>query len=379
MDLSISVEQKILSESVARFISNDYLFENRMKIAESTEYFSKECWKTYAELGWTAVPFSEDDGGLGGGPVEIMLMMKEFGRGLVIEPFLANIILAGGILKRCASKEQKEKWLTKIIEGNLQAALAFNEKQSGFNIANISTTAKKENGNFVLNGEKSLVLNGGSAELIIIPARTSGKQDDIEGITLFAVPAEVKGIKKKNYKTVDAHSASEITLSNVNVTENAIIGRIDNAYKTLQDTIDEATLAVSAEATGIMKSLHEKTVEYTKSRVQFGVPISSFQALQHRMVDTLMECEQSESLLLWSVMVYPEGDANMQKAISALKYQIGTAGKHVGQEAVQLHGAMGVTWELDVSHLFKRLTTIDILFGNADFHLDRFISLSKKS
>jgi len=305
--------------------------------------------------------------------------MKEFGRGLVIEPFLANIILAGGILKRYASKEQKEKWLTKIIEGNLQAALAFNEKQSGFNIANISTTAKKENGNFVLNGEKSLVLNGGSAELIIIPARTSGKQDDIEGITLFAVPAEAKGIKKKNYKTVDAHSASEITLSNVNVTENAIIGRIDNAYKTLQDTIDEATLAVSAEATGIMKSLHEKTVEYTKSRVQFGVPISSFQALQHRMVDTLMECEQSESLLLWSVMVYPEGDANMQKAISALKYQIGTAGKHVGQEAVQLHGAMGVTWELDVSHLFKRLTTIDILFGNADFHLDRFISLSKKS
>ena len=379
MDLSISVEQKILSESVARFISNDYLFENRMQIAESNEYFSKEYWKTYAELGWTAVPFSEDDGGLGGGPVEIMLMMKEFGRGLVIEPFLANIILAGGILKRCASKEQKEKWLTKIIEGNLQAALAFNEKQSGFNIANISTTAKKENGNFVLNGEKSLVLNGGSAELIIIPARTSGKQDDIEGITLFAVPAEAKGIKKKNYKTVDAHSASEITLSNVNVTENAIIGRIDNAYKTLQDTIDEATLAVSAEATGIMKSLHEKTVEYTKSRVQFGVPISSFQALQHRMVDTLMECEQSESLLLWSVMVYPEGDANMQKAISALKYQIGTAGKHVGQEAVQLHGAMGVTWELDVSHLFKRLTTIDILFGNADFHLDRFISLSKKS
>ena len=379
MDLSISEEQTILSESVARFISNDYLFENRMQIAESNEYFSKEYWKTYAELGWTAVPFSEDDGGLGGGPVEIMLMMKEFGRGLVIEPFLANIILAGGILKRCASKEQKEKWLTKIIEGNLQAALAFNEKQSGFNIANISTTAKKENGNFVLNGEKSLVLNGGSAELIIIPARTSGKQDDIKGITLFAVPAEVKGIKKKNYKTVDAHSASEITLSNVNVTENAIIGRIDNAYKTLQDTIDEATLAVSAEATGIMKSLHEKTVEYTKNRVQFGVPISSFQALQHRMVDTLMECEQSESLLLWSVMVYPEGGANMQKAISALKYQIGTAGKHVGQEAVQLHGAMGVTWELDVSHLFKRLTTIDILFGNADFHLDRFISLSKKS
>ena len=378
MDLSISEEQTILSESVARFISNDYLFENRMKIAESSEYFSKEYWETYAELGWTAVPFSEDDGGLGGGPVEIMLMMKEFGRGLVIEPFLANIILAGGILKRCASKEQKEKWLTKIIEGKLQAALAFNEKQSGFNIANISTTAKKENGNFVLNGEKSLVLNGGSAELIIIPARTSGKQDDIEGITFFAVSAEVKGIKKKNYKTVDAHSASEITLSNVNVTENAIIGNIDNAYKTLQDTIDEATLAVSAEAIGIMKSLHEKTVEYTKSRVQFGVPISSFQALQHRMVDTLMECEQSESLLLWSVMVYPEGDADMQKAISALKYQIGTAGKHVGQEAVQLHGGMGVTWELDVSHLFKRLTTIDILFGNADFHLDRFISLSKK-
>ncbi len=379
MDLSISEEQTILSESVARFISNDYLFENRMQIAESNEYFSKEYWKTYAELGWTAVPFSEDDGGLGGGPVEIMLMMKEFGRGLVIEPFLANIILAGGILKRCASKEQKEKWLNKIIEGNLQAALAFNEKQSGFNVANISTTAKKENGNFVLNGEKSLVLNGGSAELIIIPARTSGKQDDIEGITLFAVPAEAKGIKKKNYKTVDAHSASEITLSNVNVTEDAIIGKIDNAYKALQDTIDDATLAVSAEAIGIMKSLHEKTVEYTKSRVQFGVPISSFQALQHRMVDTLMECEQSESLLLWSVMVYPEGDANMQKAISALKYQIGTAGKHVGQEAVQLHGAMGVTWELDVSHLFKRLTTIDILFGNADFHLDRFISLSKKS
>lgn len=376
MDFSLTEEQTMLADSVSRFISNDYDFELRMKIAESEDNFSAELWKTYAELGWTAVPFSEEDGGLGGGPVEMMLMMEQFGRGLVVEPYLANIILAGGVLRRAGSEEQKAKWLAEIIEGNLQASLAFSEPQARFDIADIATTATADGDDFILNGQKSFVLNGGSADLIIIPARSSGAQSDTDGITLFAIPADSAGISRKCYKTVDAHAAAEIALSDVWVPATSIIGDVGAGHAILQAVIDDATFAVCAEAIGIMRAMHEKTVEYSKSRVQFGVPISSFQALQHRMVDSLMACEQSQSLMLWAVLLGSEGSPEARKAISALKYQIGTAGKRVGQEAVQIHGGMGVTWELDIAHYFKRLSAIDILFGNADFHLDRFVDFA---
>ncbi len=374
MDFSISEEQSMLADSVSKFIENDYDFERRQKIAESDDGYSLELWNTYAELGWTAVPFAEDDGGLGGGPVELMLMMEQFGRGLLLEPFLANVVLAGGTLRRAADPGQKSQWLAPLIEGNLQAALAFAEPQGRFDIADICTTAKANGKSFVLNGNKICVLNGGDADIIIIPARTSDEQADENGITLFAIPADSAGIERRAYRTVDAQQAADITLTDVKTEASAVLGEIGEGFNALQDVVDEATLAVCAEAVGIMRAMHEKTVEYSKNRVQFGVPIGSFQALQHRMVEMLMACEQSQSLLMWAVMLNTAGSEDRQQAVSALKYQVGTAGIQVAREAVQIHGGMGMTWELDIAHYFKRITAIDLLFGNADYHLDRFVS-----
>ena len=366
----------MLADSVSKFIENDYDFERRQEIAESDAGYSKDFWRIYAELGWTAVPFAEEDGGLGGGPVELMLMMEQFGRGLVVEPYLANIVLAGGALRRSANSEQKAQWLAPLIEGELQAGLAFAEPQGRFNVTDVATTAKGNGKGFILSGKKTCVLNGGNADLVIIPARTSGEQSDENGITLFAIPADASGVNLRAYPTVDAQQAADITLSGVEAGADAVLGEIGKGFNTLQDVVDEATLAVCAEAVGIMRTMHDKTVEYSKHRVQFGVPIGSFQALQHRMVETLMACEQSQSLLMWAVMLNAANSPDAQRAVSAMKYQVGTAGINVAREAVQIHGGMGVTWELDISHYFKRMTAIDLLFGNADYHLDRYVSLS---
>lgn len=376
MDFSLNEEQLMFTDSVSRFIDNDYDFETRQKIAESGKGYSTDLWQTYAELGWTAITFAEEDGGLDGGAIELMIMMEQFGRGLVVEPFLATVILAGGVLKNAASTAQKEKWLVGIIEGRIQAALAFSEPQSRFDIADIATNARIDGAKYVLNGEKNLVLNGGNADLLIIPARTSGLQSDQHGITLFAVSADSPGIDRRCYAMVDAHHAADITFKNVTVDETAILGEVGQGIEPLQTVIDEATLSVCAEAMGIMRTMHDKTVEYSKSRVQFGVPIGTFQALQHRMVDNLMACEQTYSLLLWASMLNASGNPDLRKAISALKYQIGTAGRKVAQEAVQIHGAIGMAWELDIAHYFKRITAIELLFGNADFHLSRYLELS---
>jgi len=375
MDFSLSEEQTMLSDSIARFIDSDYDFEKRQAIAASNAGFSSEMWRTFAELGWTAVPFSEADGGLEGGPVELMLMMEQFGRGLVVEPYLANVVLAGGILKRVANATQKSQWLSPLIEGELHTALAFAEPQSRFDLADIATTASKDSDSYVLNGRKTFVLNGNSADMLIIPARTSGDRTDESGITMFAVPADAPGLRRQAYATIDGLQAAEVILEDVRVDAENILGEAERGYATLASVIDEATLAICAEALGIAQTMQNKTVEYAKMRMQFGVPISSFQALQHRMVDTAMLCEQSRSLLYWCVMLNVADDAQASRSISALKYQIGTAGIKVGREAVQIHGGMGVTWELDVAHYFKRLSAIDVMFGNADFHLDRFIAL----
>jgi alkylation response protein AidB-like acyl-CoA dehydrogenase len=376
MDFTVSEEQSMLADSVAKFIENDYDFESRQKAADSALGYSAELWNTFAELGWTAVPFDEDDGGLGGGPIEMMLMMEQFGRGLLVEPFLANIVLAGGVLRRVANDQQKTDMLAEIISGEKQAALAFAEPQARFNINDVATSATADGDGYVINGSKTLVLNGGSAELLIIPARTGGEQTDEDGITLFAVAADADGVAVSSYKTVDGQQAAEIVFENVAVDDASVLGEVGNGFSTLQAVVDEATLAVCAEAVGIIRTLQDKTVEYVKNRVQFGVPIGSFQALQHRLVESLMDCEQSQSLLLWSAMVNDSDGPDARKSIHALKHQIGTAGVSVAKEAVQMHGGMGVTWELDVAHYFKRLTAIDLLFGNADYHLDKYILLS---
>ena len=371
MDFSLNEIQLMLADSIEKFIDNDYDFDARQKYSSSDSGYSADVWQTFADLGWTAVPFSEDDGGFDGGPIDVMVLMERFGRGLIVEPYLANIILAGGILKRAATAGQKEQWLHPIVAGELQSALAFVEPQARYNIANMATNASADGDGWVLNGNKGYVLNGRNAKMIIVPARTSGDNSDENGITLFAVDAAASGLSLTDYATIDGHQAAELELKEVRVEAGAVLGDIGDGFAALDATIEDATLAVCAEAVGIMQTLKDKTVEYSKSRMQFGVPIGSFQALQHRMVDMLTACEQSQSLLMWAVMVNAEGHGDAKRAISSIKYQIGTAGRKVAEEAVQIHGGMGVTWELDVAHYFKRLIAIGQIFGNADWHLDQ--------
>ena len=371
MDFSLNEVQEMLADSIDKFIDNEYAFDTRQKYAASDAGYSTDAWKMIAELGWTAVPFAEEDGGFDGDQIDIMVMMQRFGRGLVVEPFLANIVLAGGILKRSATAQQKERWLHPIMAGELQATLAFTEPQARYDLANIATRATPDGDGWLLNGTKGFVLNGGTAELFIIPARTAGEPGDTQGVSLFAVAADTDGIGLHAYHTVDGMRAAELTLSDVKVAADNVLGDVGSGFAALDATIDDAILAVCAEGIGIMHVLKDKTIEYSKSRTQFGVPIGSFQALQHRMVDMLTACEQAQSLLLWTAMSCATGDEQAKRAISSLKYLVSSSGQTLGEEAVQLHGGMGVTWELDVAHYFKRLTAIGQLFGNADWHLDK--------
>ncbi|MGB5628721.1 MAG: acyl-CoA dehydrogenase family protein [Woeseiaceae bacterium] len=374
MDFSLNDIQAMLADSVDKFIRNEYDFDTRQAYAESDKGFSDDVWRTFADLGWTAVPFAEDDGGLGGGPADIMVLMQQLARGLVVEPYLANVILAGGVLRRVANAGQKERWLHPLIAGELHASLAFNEPQARYRLASIATTATRDGDDWVLNGRKGLVLNGGTSDLLIVPARTSGDIDDEHGITLFAVATGSDGLACNSYATIDGLRAAEVTLDDVRVAHDAVLGDVDSGLPVLDAAVDEATLAICAEAVGIMQVLKDKTVEYSKDRSQFGVPIGSFQELQHRMVDMLMACEQAQSLLMWAVMANESGAADSKRAVSSIKYLVSSAGRALGEDAIQIHGGMGVTWELDVAHYFKRLTAIGTMFGDADWHLDKLAS-----
>ncbi|MFK8029043.1 MAG: acyl-CoA dehydrogenase family protein [Gammaproteobacteria bacterium] len=373
MNFSLNDEQSMLKESVVQYIDKSYEFEDRMNVVESPEPYSAEKWQEFAELGWLSLPFSTDDDGFGGGTVELMLMMEELGRGLVIEPYLAAIVMAGGCIKRSDNAALRQRLLPLVMSGETVPALAYAERGSRYTLNHVETTAQADGDDFVINGEKFVVFNGATADQIVVVARTSGAFADDTGITLFCVDAESHGITRQGFTNVDGSHAAHITFDNVRVTKDEAVSAIGEGLAMLESVVLEATLAVCAEAIGIMDALTTKTVEYTKDRKQFGLPLSSFQALQHRMVDMFMELEQSRSLLLRAAIRLDEGDPQAPAAVAALKYYIGTAGRKLGEEAVQLHGGMGVTNELDVAHLFKRLTVIDTLFGNSDYQLNRYI------
>jgi len=373
MDFSLSDEQSMLKDSIERFVQNDYDFDKRRKVVALEEGFSRDNWKQFAELGWLAVPFSEEVGGFGSGAVELMLVMEQIGRGLVVEPYLPSVVLAGGLLKHAGSAAQKETYLAGIIDGSKLGAFAFAEPQSRFNLADVAVTAKQDGDGWVLDGHKSVVLGAPSADFLVVSARTGGEQRDAEGITLFLVDADTAGLSRRDYPTVDALRASEVKLEGVKVGADAVLGDVGKALPVIEQVVDEATLAVGCEAVGGMEVLYKTTVEYSKQRVQFGQPIGKFQVLQHRMVDMFMEYEQSKSLMYMAAMRMDEGyGPEAKKAVSAFKVQVGKSGRFVGQQAVQLHGGMGMTEELSVGHYFKRLTMIDTLFGNVDHHLKRY-------
>ena len=375
MDFSFNEEQTMIQRQVAQFIQRDYEWEKRQALAESDLGFSAENWKTFAELGWLGISLSEEVGGFGGSALETMIIMEEFGKGLVVEPFLETVVLCAGLIDSCGSKEQKDKILKKVISGEMHLALGFTEPQSRFNLADVTTEAKKKNDGFVLNGFKSVVMNGPNADNIIISARTSGKQSGEVGISLFVINPELEGVSLRNYPTVDGRRASEVTLENVYIDSSCLLGEEGKGFTELEKAIDSATLAICAEAIGAMEVLYKTTVEYTKTREQFGQAIGKFQVLQHRMVDMFMEYEQSKSLLYMATIKQAENAEDSKKATSGLKYQVGKAAKFIGQQAVQLHGGMGVTDELNVGHFFKRLTTIITIFGNTDYHLKRYSQL----
>ena len=375
MDFTFNEEQSLIQDQVDQFILKEYDWETRQSLSHSDLGFGQNNWQKFAELGWLGISVSEDSGGFGGSAIESMLIMEAFGKGLVVEPFLETMIMSGGILDDHGSAEQKSSLLEPAIAGNMQLALAYAEPQSRFNLSDVVTEAKADGDNFILNGYKSVVMNGPSANKIIVSARTSGSQLDENGITLFVIDSEASGLNKANYKTVDGRRASDLTIENVSVSRDDIVGELDSGYEILDSAIDKAILAISAEAVGAMEVLYKTTVEYTKTREQFGTAIGKFQVLQHRMVDMFMEYEQCKSLLYMATMKHEEGAVDSKKAISGLKYQVGKAGKFIGQQAVQLHGGMGVTDELNVGHYFKRLTTVGTIFGNTDYHLKKYTSL----
>ena len=375
MNFELSEEQKMIQQSVERFVQENYDLTNRVKISSEDPGYSKEYWGSMADLGWLGLAFDEEDGGFGGNQIDTLVLMEQFGKGLVLEPFLANIVLGGGIIKRAASSTIKESIIPSLMEGKLQITLAYAEEQSRFDIEDVATAAREEDGGFVINGKKSMVLNAESADKIIVVTRTSGSQVDENGISLFIVDASSEGVEKQNFPTVDGLRASEITFEDVKVTSEALVGEKDKGFTILQAVVNDAILALSAEAVGAMEVLYKDTVEYTQQREQFDHALSDFQVLQHRMVDMFMEYEQCKSLLFRATLETVEDPDLAQRTIHALKHLIGKSGIFVGESAVQLHGGMGVTEELRIGHFFKRLLVIDSQFGNADFHLDKFTNL----
>jgi alkylation response protein AidB-like acyl-CoA dehydrogenase len=366
MNFNLSEEQTMVRDSIARFVADHYDADQRSAVVGLEHGFSQENWQQFAELGWLSIPFAEEHGGFGGGPVDTMVIMQEFGRGLVAEPYLATVLLFGGLLEAGASQELQAEYIPQIIAGELLGAFAYLERQSRYEMTDIKTRADQDGISWVLNGEKTVVFNAGAAQKLIVAARTSGEQVDESGITLFLIDAAAVGVERTQYRMTDGKHAANIRLSGV-VAE-AVIGSVGEGYDLMTAVCNKARLAVCADALGAMESLNTQTLEYIKTREQFGVAIGSFQVLQHRMVDMFGACEKVKSLLYRAVCTAEANEPDAQRSLLALKVMVGRAGRLIGGEAIQFHGGMGVTEELPVGQYVKRLMIINNLFGDADHH-----------
>ncbi|CAN5269899.1 pimeloyl-CoA dehydrogenase small subunit [soil metagenome] len=372
MDFDLSEEQRLLKDSVEGLLADSYDFEQRKKYAKEKGGWSKTVWNKLAEQGLLGLPFSENDGGFGAGAVETMIVMEALGRALVLEPYLATVVLGGGFLRHGGSDAQKAAHVPSIIDGSKTLAFAQLEKDSRYDLADVTATAKKKGNGWVIDGEKFVVLNGGSADMLIVTARTKGGQTDRAGIGLFLVPASANGVRVKGYPTQDGQHAADITFSGVEVGADAAIGDPENALPLIERVVDEARIAMCAEAVGAMDESLKSTVEYLKTRKQFGVAIGTFQTLQHRAADMFVFLEQARSMSLFATMAADiENAKERSNAVAAAKVQIGKSLKFVGQQAIQLHGGIGMTMEAKIGHYFKRLTMIESTFGDTDYHLRR--------
>ena len=372
MDFDLSEEQRLLKESIDGLLKASYDFDQRKKYGAEKGGWSKTVWGKLAEQGLLGLPFSEDDGGFGAGAVETMIVMEALGRALVLEPFLATVVLGGGFLRRGGSAAQKEAYIPGIIDGSKTLAFAQLEKNSRYDLGDVSTTAKKKGDGWVIEGEKYVVLNGETADTLIVTARTKGQQTDRNGIGVFLVPRDVKGVSVNGYPTQDGMHAADITFTGVEVGADAAIGDPDNGLPLIEQVVDDARIALCAEAVGAMEESLKITVEYLKTRKQFGVPIGSFQTLQHRAADMFVNLEQARSMAMLATMASDFDDAKERAtSVAAAKVQIGKSLKFVGQQSIQLHGGIGMTMEASIGHYFKRLSIIESTFGDTDYHLSR--------
>lgn len=375
MNFDFTEEQSMLRDSVARYVQDNYDFEVRRAIAESTEGMSREHWQNFAELGWLSVPFAEEHGGFGGSTVDTMLVMEELGKGLVLEPYLATVVLFGGLLQRSGNSALQAELIPKIIDGTCLGAFAYLERQSRFELNDVQSYATASGDGYSISGEKVLVFNGANADHLIVSARTAGEQFDQQGISLFLVPSDAEGVTVTSYGMMDGQRVANISFDKVAVPSTSLLGLEGEAMALIEAVVQHANVALASEALGIMGQLNAKTLDYAKTRKQFGVTIGSFQALQHRMVDTFMAYEQSKSLLYRAVCELEDQADSAAATVHALMVMIDRSGKLIFSEAIQLHGGMGLTDELDIGHYAKRLMMINTTFGNGDFHQAAFNAL----
>ncbi len=376
MDFNFTETQDMLRDTLARFLADTYDFDRRQKMIASNGGRDPGIWKALAtDLGILSAPFSEDQGGLGGGPLENMIMMEEFGKVIAVEPYLQTVVIGGGALK-AAGGAMADALIPDIIAGNAIIAFAYAEPQGRYDLANLRTSARKDGAGYVLNGHKGVVYAAPWATHLLVTARTGGSQREASGVSLFLVDAKSAGIVRRDYPCVDGFQASEVYFENVAVPADALLGEEGAGLPLVERIVDEATVAVCAEACGVTRRLHEGTLEYSKQRQQFGQPIGRFQVLQHRMADMFLEVEQIVSMTLMATLKLDLPADERKAAVSLAKAKVSRSAKFVGQNAIQTHGGIGITQELAIGHYFKRSTMIEGQFGSADFHLDRFERLT---
>jgi pimeloyl-CoA dehydrogenase small subunit len=373
MNFELSEEQTLLAETIKRFVATHYNFDARAKIIASPAGHSEDVWSAIAEMGLLGLPFAEEHGGFGGSTVDVMLVMEAIGEGLLVEPYLATVGLGGRFVVRGGTKAQQDRILPELVQGKHTLAFAHTEPGARYDLRQVGLRARRSGDGWTLDGDKRMVVHGGQADTLVVSARTAGGETDAAGITLFLVPRAAAGVSVKDARTLDNLRAAEVRFTDVRVGADAVLGREGDGFSLIEEVVDYATALLCAEAVGAIRYANDATLEYLKTRRQFGVPIGSFQALQHRMVEMMISYEQARSMAYLACVKIDSADAaERRRVVSAAKIKMADACRHVSQESVQLHGGMGMTEELKVSHTFRRLTMLAQTFGDAEHHLERF-------
>ena len=372
MDFELTDEQRLLKDSVDRLMADRYTFESRKTYLKKPGGWSAELWGRYAELGLLGLPFAEQHGGFGGGPVEVMLVMEAMGRALALEPYLSTVILGGTAIRLAGSASQQGAILPAVAEGRMRLAFAHGERQARYDLTDVATTARRDGTGWVLDGSKSVVPHGDSADKLVVSARTAGAQDDADGITLFLVDANAPGLAQRGYTLRDETRAAELALDNVPVNGSDVLGEVGKGFPIIERVVQAGIAAMGAEVVGAMETMHAMTLDYSRTREQFGKPIGQNQVVQHRLAEMLMSLEQGRSMAMLATMSVEEPDAaERARSLSMAKVGYGQAARFVSQQSIQLHGGIGMTEEYAVGHYFRRCMVIEHTFGDTTHHLAR--------